>query len=551
MKLWTIPLALLAITLDVFAANPAFQSFDTNDFIITPSLSHPQIIHTARTNSGGTNVFINTTIINTNTTIINTNTTIINNATTNIFNSTTNIIDNSVTIITNSTLIVTNTTIIGLTNQLWEVDGFLDMHPIVEQQTMTVTNLISERALYSDGAFITRASSTFYLLPGINSLILYTNAYVTLLSTDPSAVIQLNSSPGNGSHIWLVNFWTNIPFSLPSGPLGDIPTRSVWIRGGNWNPTEVGETLELLGVPNGYVEVGRSNPNGPAPALGTNYWTNILGVLQPIDLTLPVEIDSQLRFGPGATNIVYRDGNDLVYTNTGTDVKFAVSNGSSKAIALEAQSGSAVGLTTAGSPSSLFFRNGADQFSMASGKVAPTTDLGLNLGDPTGPRWLDGAFAGTLYISGYLGSPVTSYSRLAISHTGTNGVILLSSQSAGNAGVARPFEIDRNLGVPLVVGDTQHVDAFVPSVTNAISSTITFIDATNGMDLVDLTQKRYVFNGSGSDQTINFAADWHNTSGASVVCTNGKALKIYFDIAGLTDTSARQSNVWTSVTFAP
>lgn len=64
-------LILCLITSAVFAANPSFRSFDTNDFTVTPSLSAPQTIHVNR--DGVTNIFEGSTIILENSSLILTN----------------------------------------------------------------------------------------------------------------------------------------------------------------------------------------------------------------------------------------------------------------------------------------------------------------------------------------------------------------------------------------------------------------------------------------------------------------------------------------------
>lgn len=175
--------------------------------------------------------------------------------------------------------------------------------------------------------------------------------------------------------------------------------------------------------------------NGPA-ITDLALWTNSGGYLQPVDLTVPLFWTNVVAFG-ATTAVLERSSNNLQFTNNAADVKLGVVNQSGKTISLEAQSSSAVGIASGGSPSSLFLRNGSDQVALFSGIWEPGTDMSVGLGDVTSARWNGAAFGGTTYISGFVDT--TNYSRLAVSHTGTNGAVLFDSQAAGSAGVSRPF----------------------------------------------------------------------------------------------------------------
>lgn len=162
--------------------------------------------------------------------------------------------------------------------------------------------------------------------------------------------------------------------------------------------------------------------------------------------------------------------------------------------------------------------------------------------------------AQTNRVIGYQnGVDAADYSRGSMYHTGTNGVILLSSEASGIAGVARPFEINRNLGATLAVGSTTYVDMFQPSATNAIAGAMTFDYATNGLDLVEFTHVRTFFNGSGSDHTVNLPSGWHKGTGAgaSFVVTNATMAKLYVTCMGPTGSAGLQTNVTATVAFFP
>lgn len=303
--LWFI-LILAAATVATFAANPAFQSFDTNDFIITPSLSNPKLIHVNRANT--TNSFTNSVITYTNTTIIQNfttnifdNSTIINTNTVITNSYVTNFFDNSVIIITNTQITINGSNV----STINPTDGYLPYRTgtnsfgdsSLRQTAPTITEGIligaiqinATNLLSTEGAFVTSALGVTLATPGTNQISLLNKSLEVIASSDTNGVfIEISSGMGQGQHAWLVNYWTNAAFTLLSGVCYDDTNKVVVVRGGAWTPTEVGESIELLGMPQGWVELGRSNPNGPAPVTGTNHWEVLSGSLQPVDLTLPL-----------------------------------------------------------------------------------------------------------------------------------------------------------------------------------------------------------------------------------------------------------------------
>lgn len=159
--------------------------------------------------------------------------------------------------------------------------------------------------------------------------------------------------------------------------------------------------------------------------------------------------DGQIIFGSGGTNVLYRSGNDLVHTNGGTISRITALNGSAKGISLEAQGNAGV-IATAGSAPSLTLRAITDQVTLSSGSFGPTVDLTEGLGN-INYAWSN-TVTGTLWIRGFVDNSGSDYSRLSITHGGTNDAIHFDSQSAGTAGNPVNFEFDTN-GTSVLVFD--------------------------------------------------------------------------------------------------
>jgi hypothetical protein len=108
-----------------------------------------------------------------------------------------------------------------------------------------------------------------------------------------------------------------------------------------------------------------------------------------------------------------------------------------------------------------------------------------------------------------------------------------------------------NVGAVLTTGDTTFVDMQKASQTNSLSGALTFAHATNGLDTVEFTHVRTIYNGSGSDLTVSFPSGWLKGSGAgsSITVTNNKVAKVYVNSTGPTASSATQTNVSVTVSF--
>lgn len=180
------------------------------------------------------------------------------------------------------------------------------------------------------------------------------------------------------------------------------------------------------------VNVGQG-ANSFFPSVGTTKLGYSGGEWNSLYLT------NQIVWGPGTTNVVYRSGNDLVYTNNSTDTKFVVANTSGTFLSLEAQSLTGF-LSAAGSANAVGLRQGTNQVLLSGGVFSPIPDSSQSLGSQS-ERWLNYAISGTGYTYGYLTNS-TNYSLLSVHHTGTNGVgagIILESQANGGGGSPRPF----------------------------------------------------------------------------------------------------------------
>jgi hypothetical protein len=339
---------------------------------------------------------------------------------------------------TNVTFTLDSTSLNSLWTNVLE-SGLHDYYPSQAEDSLQATNIVSQKTLAVNG--VLRILTTFLtnLVAGPNNVALDNIGNVKLQSSDPTAQLRLGFGNGDNSLLLLNYVGDGTPLTLLNGDsIWDNPGFHLYLSGGDWTPTNPGETMLLYANPFGWAEVARFG--GSTNVLTENLWKFSGGYLQPVDLTQPLFWTNALVMGSGSS--ILRSGADVTVTNSAVDSKWTLLNNSAKGVSLEAQSSSAVGITTAGSPSSLFLRNGTDQVVLQGAKWEPITDLNIALGDVTGPRWGDAAFGGTTYVSGFLGSPVTNYSRMAISHTGTNGAVVFDSQAAGSAGSPRPIDFD-------------------------------------------------------------------------------------------------------------
>lgn len=411
---------------------------------------------------------------------------------------------------------------------LWTNDASI-LRPLFLQDVRMTNNRVYEQ-LRTDGAFVTAAQSINFLFAGTNQVNPFHQGMIFLASTISTngAIVQLSTGDGTGAHLWLFNVFTNAPFTLPAGPLWDDPTQSVFVRGGAWSPTEPGESLELVNTGGGWDEIGRSNPNGPAPALGTNYWTNILGQLQPIDLTQELFWTNHVVWGPGTTNFLNRMGNNVVYgafDSAGTTYpSFGVTNLTEASLALFGSGGNEAiirGVTGVGLFDSLTSGNELVWFSKY---FAPLTTNAI-LGGYTGlsPKYAWGNIVGwTNTVIGYWDNTDTNYSRLAITHGGSNVTdqIVFESQSSGTAGTGPHNFVFTNH----ITGGSSDVSIIVENATpktmrmginsgtgSLITTANSILMSANGLGVSVDSVQASIFPLTGSSMSLGYIKSPYNT----------------------------------------
>lgn len=384
------------------AATPSFDSFDTNDFRVVKTTAPWKILsNTANTTNNFTNVvinYINSTIINTNTiitnvnsTIVNTNTTIINQGDTIIntnvtqtFSFTTNIIDNSLTIFTNVLEITTNSI------------------------TIYTNTYVTNATIFINGTNVAAINPTIGRLPYKSGTNTFDDSSMYFIDTNTTGTATLEVTDlANGGVV--VSLLTGVVTNIVNGT-GALTNDGAGNLG--WSTIQ-----------------------------GADLWTNNAGVLEPVDLTLPLMITNQIRFGPGSTNVLFRDGNNLVLSNTASSgnggLEVATIDGTR---ALYSSGGNlAIVKGVSGVQIEDAF-SGGNALRWNSNRLWPLQQGAILGGDNnTGPETPFGIInTHTNIIWGYLSG--TNYSRLVESHTGTNGVgvgILYDSQASGSGGTPR------------------------------------------------------------------------------------------------------------------
>lgn len=114
-----------------------------------------------------------------------------------------------------------------------------------------------------------------------------------------------------------------------------------------------------------------------------------------------------------------------------------------------------------------------------------------------------------------------------------------------------------NIGAILSVGSTTYMDMATASRTNDVSGAMTFLYATNGVDLLHRTHVRCLLNGSGSDQTLTFPIiasgvnGWRTNAFSPVppAITNNTVILVYLHCFGPTGNLAQQTNCLVSFEY--
>ncbi len=244
-----------------------------------------------------------------------------------------------------------------------------------------------------------------------------------------------------------------------------------------------------------------------------------------------------ITWGPGTTNSMARVGSDIVVTNSSTDPKFILLNGSANGVELEAQSLTGF-LSAAGSSTTVGLRAGSSQVILSSGVLEPVVDVHESLGNEQ-QSW-SSIWSTNLTIRGFKDATGTNYSRLVVSHTGTNGPIVFASQAAGSAGSPRSFDFIgsdfRIAGVPegVAVGGPLPV---MPNTSDCYGTNIFFPNVATGTTTLFTVpaNMRFQVMRIGLNATTNgtscYTADTTNSAvfqlvAATTVNTNGTTLSV-------------------------
>jgi hypothetical protein len=140
---------------------------------------------------------------------------------------------------------------------------------------------------------------------------------------------------------------------------------------------------------------------------------------------------------------------------------------------------------------------------------------------------------------------------VATNVTGTNVTWTASVDQAYAFAWTGSHTYTKNVGAVLAVGATDAIDLTFASATNLVSGAITFLHATNGVDLVDKTHVRWFFNNSGSDQTLTIPAGWRTNVNSAVPpkLTNATVTAMYVKCNGPTSSAALQTNAYVSFEY--
>lgn len=484
MKLTFRILTALAFCLNAFGANPSFDSFSTNDFVVTKTTA-PWVITDKRT--GATNVYNNSYITYTNSTVI----------------------------FTNSTVIINGTNAATQGDLVWTNSAGVIM-------PVGTFNYISGSNLFNSGWSV-EYSKIVALTNGVNlvSSDLYAGLQVLGATTNAAdSIVQFKLGPFTGATIKLQSGATANQYTVPNNYA--VFGGGVTIMNGDW----IGGTNQVLRMTFdgwNWKEEGRYVQGGPPPIQGTNYWTNIAGVLQPTDLTPPIMITNQIRFGPGSTNYLKRVDPSSLYYHAYDNPSILLEDSSFNYLSL--------GINTAGDIGSLLstqngiqWGNAHYNFSLISsnltyGGTFPANPI--NFAEQSAPLG-NSYWGGTTYIQGYWSGISTNYSRLSESHGGTNGSIIFNSQASGIAGDARDFLFQSN-GV--TVAKLSANSGYTGTGNRTLYDDGTFKPGFGGMILTNISRQNMA---SGATTLFTCPAGWKVAVGTTAGnTTNSGSPSVY------------------------
>ena len=311
------------------------------------------------------------------------------------------------------------------TFQSFHSNDFVVLPSLAQPQTI-------QSRIHGGGAFDTPGSSIWF------TNIYATNIYTTNLYITTNTYVTINSMT-NAVGLWIETNGFLMPVHF------DLPVLTDTIQDGTLVVTNLNSGGVVISdatgaVTNLFVGTGALTNDG-AGNLGwfslagfptTNYWKIAGGNLTPQDAALPVEVDSSIVFGPGTTNVLYRYGNVLTYSNSVTATVNLI--GGAHTLGLVATAG----YNQVGGVQPLNLSGGSTLGSVALSDTDFSPANGFLPLGKTGGQW------GSLTIGGFDDLSGVNYSQFKLSHTGTNGAVVFDSQAAGIAGAARHFDFKTN-----------------------------------------------------------------------------------------------------------
>src|SRR3990167_1385661 len=155
---------------------------------------------------------------------------------------------------------ITITNIRGIAGGSIWTNEFSVYKPLKLQSSLEATNIYSFQTLHASGALIFDAAANWSLALGENQQNSYNIGYALVDGpTHDPADTQLRLSTGNGSGAFLLlQNADGFAFRMLNGDeLWDDATAHLYLKGGDWNTTNEGETILLIGTPLGWAEIGR------------------------------------------------------------------------------------------------------------------------------------------------------------------------------------------------------------------------------------------------------------------------------------------------------
>jgi hypothetical protein len=293
-------------------------------------------------------------------------------------------------------------------------------------------------------------------------------------------ILALDAGTNTIQILEIYSFDTNGAFTLPNNShVYNASGGVVKLLGDtDWVSTNASVSILRFVSPD-WREIGRWQLNQPPPLPGGGYWTNIAGILQQIDKSKPVMVTNKLEFGFGETNYVVLDpsGTALDVVNSGGTAGVNLQTGGGGQLSFVVNDSSDNGQVNA-NKTSLIFGNSTANLQLIGNNLSGNVH-GHTLGSKLvsfGDLWDEG----TIYVSGLFSLPFTNYSRLAISHGGTNGAVVFDSQASGIAGNPRPFDWDWNGTNAMRFSASAGVETLKLSGNVAGSTIVSIDDSGNG-----------------------------------------------------------------------